>query len=177
MTTVFSTTRLELRRFTVSDATGFYALNLDPEVIRFTGDPPFGSIAEAEEFIRQYDHYKKYGFGRWSVYLIETGEYLGFCGLNYSSQKAEVDVGFRFMRRYWGKGYATEASRASLLHGFGVYGLDRIAGRAMKDNPASLRVLQKIGMHYQKEFIEDGVLWTQYEITREEFGDGSNGSL
>lgn len=165
---VFSTQRLILKRFSPKDAQGFYELNLDPEVLRYTGDVPFSSVAEAEAFIRSYDHYERDGFGRWSVFLKDTGEYIGFCGLNYSMKKREVDVGFRFLRKHWGKGYATEAARGSLLHGFQVYGLERIVARARVDNPASQRVIQKLGMHFEKEFVEDNQVWSQYEITRAE---------
>ena len=85
----------------------------------------------------------------------------------------EVDVGFRFMRVHWGKGYATEAARASLQYGFNEYSLDRIVGRAMKENAASLRVLEKLGMRFQKEFEDEGAIWCQYQITPQEMSDGS----
>jgi ribosomal-protein-alanine N-acetyltransferase len=171
MLPVFETSRLALTRFAPQDAPGFCELNADPEVLRYAGgDEPFASVAEAEAFIRAYSHYKRHGYGRWSVYLQETGEYLGFCGLNYNDRLREVDVGFRLMRRYWGRGYATEAARASLRHGFEAYGLGKIVGRALPDNLASPRVLEKIGMRYAKMVENDGLLWRQYEITREEAG-------
>jgi ribosomal-protein-alanine N-acetyltransferase len=169
MGNVIKTERLQLREFTQEDAPGFYELNLDPEVLRYTGDKPFASLAEAEDFIRNYENYERDGFGRWSVFLKETGEYIGFCGLNYRPAMDEIDLGFRFRRAYWGKGYATEAARASLLHGFQVYNLGRIVARAMRANTASHRVIQKLGMRFEKEFSEHGEVWYQYEITREEF--------
>jgi len=171
MTIVFSTQRLILKKFSAADAQGFYELNLDPEAIRYTGDVPFLSIAEAEDFILSYDHYERHGYGRWSVFLKDDNKYIGFCGLNYSQKKMEVDVGFRFMRVHWGKGYATEAARASLQYGFNEYSLDRIVGRAMKENAASLRVLEKLGMRFRKEFDEEGAGWCQYEIAHEEMAD------
>ena len=160
----FETDRLGLARFSLADAPGFYALNLDPEVLRYTGDVPFGSMAEAEEFIRNYKNYGRHGFGRWSVYLKSTGEYIGFCGLNYRPALDEVDIGFRFLRRVWGNGYATEAARFCLQQGFQKFGLKRIVARAMRENLASHRVIQKLGMRFEKEFIEDGAVWYQYEI-------------
>jgi len=171
MCTVFETQRLKLKKFAVEDAGGFYALNADPEVIRYTGDRPFHSIAEAEEFIRAYRNYDRDGFGRWSVFLRQTGAYLGFCGLNYRPQLDEVDVGFRLMRRFWSRGYATEAARGSLRHGFDVHGLDRIVGRARSDNPASHRVLAKLDMRFQKTFVDpdSATEWVQYEIRNDEF--------
>jgi RimJ/RimL family protein N-acetyltransferase len=167
MADVFETKRLVLKRFSTADAQGFYELNADPEVIRYSGDVPFRSVFEAGEFIRQYDHYDKYGFGRWSVFYRETGQYLGFCGLNYSPRLDEVDIGFRILRKHWGKGYATEAARGSIAYGFQEYGLGRIVGRAVKENTASHRVLEKLDMRFEKQFEMDGVIWFQYEILRE----------
>lgn len=168
---VVKTPRLVLKRFSIRDAAGFFELNSDPEVLRFSGDIPFASIKEARTFIRAYRQYDLYGFGRWSVYLLDTNEYLGFCGLNFSTAKQEVDLGFRLMRRVWGQGFATEAGFACLRIGFSKYGLEKIVGRAMPENAASLRVLQKLGMTYEKEFDEDGIRWVQMSIRRDEFGN------
>lgn len=165
MTVVFETTRLILKRFSLVDAQGFYELNLDPEVLRYTGDVPFASVAEAEAFIHNYDHYECYGFGRWSVFLKDSSEYIGFCGLNYRPALGEVDLGFRLRRSQWGNGYATEAARGSLLYGFKEYALERIVARAMQENLASHRVLYKLGMHFEKTFEAEGDVWHQYACT------------
>lgn len=165
------TPRLVLKQFSIRDAAGFYELNSDPEVLRFTGDVPFASIAEARNFIRGYRHYELHGYGRWSVVRIDTKEYLGFCGLNFSTAKQEVDLGFRLHRRFWGQGYATEAGFVALRIGFSTYGLEKIVGRAMKTNTASLRVLEKLGMTFEKEFEEDGAHWIQMKIQRDDFGN------
>ncbi|HUG15129.1 MAG TPA: GNAT family N-acetyltransferase [Thermomicrobiales bacterium] len=157
------TERLELREFSVDDAEGFFRLNGDPEVLRYTGDEPFADVEQARAFLAAYDNYARDGFGRWSVYLKETGEYLGFCGLNNRPATDEVDVGFRFRRACWDRGYATEAARAALDLGFTRYGLTRIVGRAMRDNAASHRVLEKLGMTKSHEFEQDGHVWAQYE--------------
>lgn len=162
MTIVFVTERLVLKKFSLADAQGFYELNLDPDVIRYTGDVPFRSVADAEAFIIGYDHYERYSYGRWSVFIEDTGDYIGFCGLNYRPDQDEVDVGFRFLKRYWGKGYATEAARGSLLYGFNELVLDKIVARAMQENLASHRVLQKLGMRFEKTFEAEGAVWYQY---------------
>jgi len=162
MSIVLVTERLVLKEFSPADAQGFYELNLDPEVIRYTGDVPFASVLETESFIRSYDHYERYGFGRWSVFTKDTGDYIGFCGLNHKPALDEVDVGFRLLKRFWGKGYATEAARGSILHGFEEYDLDKIVGRAMQENLASHRVLQKLGMRLEKTFEAEGAVWHQY---------------
>ncbi len=170
MGNIIKTARLTLREFSIEDAQGLYELNLDTEVLRYTGDIPFASVSAAEDFIRNYKNYDRDGFGRWSVFLKEAGEYIGFCGLNYRPALDEVDLGFRLLRVHWGKGYATEAGSASLSHGFRGLGLRRIVARAMRENITSHRVIQKLGMRFEKEFIEDGKIWYQYEISQAAHG-------
>lgn len=153
---IFETPRLLLREMTPEDAENAYILNLDPEVLRYTGDDPFESVEEAREFLEKYESYEKYGFGRWAVILKETGEYLGWCGLKYTPELDEFDIGYRLMKKFWGKGYATEAAEACLNLGFNQFGMKTIVGRAMPENEASVRVLEKIGLTYLKNRITDG---------------------
>lgn len=72
---ILETNRLFLREITPDDAETAYLLNLDPEVIKYTGDEPFTSIEEARKFLENYDHYRKYGFGRWAVINKSTEEF------------------------------------------------------------------------------------------------------
>ena len=152
MNIILETPRLLLREFQEEDAPFFYELNEDPEVVRYTGDPPFDSVESARFFLRSYDQYEKYGYGRWAVLLKPNNEWIGWCGLKHQPELGETDIGFRFFRRYWGQGYATESARACLDYGFNTLGLKRVVGRAMKDNKASIRVLEKIGLEFWKEF-------------------------
>lgn len=165
MAPVAVTARLELREFAVVEADDFFQLNVDPEVVRYTGDGPFASVDEAREFLERYDNYQRDGFGRWACYLRETGVYIGWCGLNYRLARDEVDIGFRLHRRYWGQGYASEAARASLVLGFGRFGLARIVGRARSDNAVSHAVLRKLGLERAFEYEDEGHSWVQYELT------------
>jgi ribosomal-protein-alanine N-acetyltransferase len=154
---LIETERLYLREMTPNDAEVAYILNLDPEVIRYTGDDPFESIEEAKTFLENYASYRTYGFGRWGMILKETGEYLGWCGLKYTPELDEFDIGYRLMKKFWGKGYATEAAEACLELGFNRFDMKAIVGRAMPANVASVRVLEKIGLSYLENRIEDGV--------------------
>jgi ribosomal-protein-alanine N-acetyltransferase len=159
---ILETPRLYLRETTPEDAVRAYELNLDPDVIRYTGDEPFKSAEAAREFLINYDHYRKYGFGRWAVINKTDDDFLGWCGLKYTPEKNEHDVGFRFFKRHWNKGYATEASRACIKYGFETLHLHTIVGRAMRENAASIRVLQKSGLNYWKEGTcggEEGVIY------------------
>lgn len=145
---ILETPRLALSEFCTEDAGHLYLLNLDPDVIRFTGDAAFESTEAAANFVRQYDHYEKYGFGRWAVTDKENRTFLGWCELKFCPDTNEHDIGFRFFKKYWNRGYATEAAKACLDHGFNNLGLTQIVGRAAIDNTASVKVLQKIGMAY-----------------------------
>lgn len=160
---IISTQRLNLRNLTPADAESFYLLNADPEVIRYTGDNAFTDIEAAREFLEGYDHYEKYGFGRWAVIRKEDNEFLGWCGLKYTHETDEYDIGFRFFRKYWNKGYATEAAKACLDHGLHDLKIKTIIGRAMKANTASTKVLEKIGMTYSEPMDfhgGEGVIYT-----------------
>lgn len=153
---VLRTARLTLREFTLADAPLFFALNADPEVMRWTGEAPFPDLAASEALIRDYPAYRQDGFGRWTVVRTVDGEVLGWCGLRRQPDGA-VDLGYRFFRRHWGQGYATEASLACVRYGFDVLGLPFIIGRAARGNAASIRVLEKVGMRFWKAEACEGI--------------------
>lgn len=152
MKQVAETERLLLREFDISDAQVFYELNLDEEVMKYTADRVFTTVEESADIIRNYKQYQQYGFGRWTVVLKDTSTVIGWCGLKYIPSVQEVDLGYRFKKEFWNKGYATEASKACLDIGFQQYNLNLIVGRTMNNNAASIRVLEKIGMIFWKEY-------------------------
>ncbi len=121
MNVIFETDRLLFRRFTDSgdDAKLIYQLNLDPEVTRYTHDP-VSDIKQAKKILQDtiLPQYTLYNHGRWAVHLKPSLEFTGWCGLKYRLEKDEVDLGYRFMRKFWGRGYATEAAIASIHYGF-----------------------------------------------------------
>lgn len=164
MKVILETPRLLMREFTEADAAYFHALNEEPEAIRYTGDQPFDSVEAARQFLLAYDQYQKYGYGRWAVVLKSSGDWLGWCGLKYLPETDETDIGFRFFKRYWHQGYATEAARACLRLGFNELGLSLIVGRAMHANRASRRVLEKLGMKYDKTIVMDGQPGSYYRM-------------
>jgi len=161
---IAETNRLNLREMTPDDAQSAYELNLDPEVIQYTGDVAFESIEAARTFLNNYDHYKKYGFGRWAVIQKTNGEFLGWCGIKFHEDTNEFDLGYRFFKKHWGKGFATEASIACLDLGFKKFKMPAIYADAMKTNPASINVMKKLGMHFVKESICGGEPSVYYKI-------------
>jgi RimJ/RimL family protein N-acetyltransferase len=162
--TITETERLYLRELNVDDATSFYHLNLNKEVMKYTGDVPFETIEKSKEFLENYDHYKKYGFGRWAVISKENEEFLGWCGLKFTEELNEYDIGFRFFKNQWNKGYATESAKACIDYGINKLKLPKILGRAMKENKASIKVLEKIGLEYERDFDFDGNIGVIYKI-------------
>lgn len=166
------TPRLHLRPFRPDDADALFRLNSDPDVMRYTGDTPFSDPAAARAFLDRYDRYTVDGFGRWAVEQRSDGAFMGFCGLHRDDETGAVDLAFRFFRRFWAAGYATEAARASLQAGFERFGLREIEGRAMRENLASITVLQKLGMKYREMVEDDGEFWLVYAVNARRFLDG-----
>lgn len=154
---ILETERCYLREFQPEDAGDMYRLNSDPLVALYTGDGPFKTLQEASDFISQYDQYKRYGMGRWAVISKQDKDFIGWCGLKYHPEKGIVEVGYRFYKKYWGQGYATESAKASLNYGFSVLKLAKIFAHSHIENSASIRVLEKLGMERLRLFDYEGV--------------------
>ena len=152
---IIQTERLVLRQFRFKDAKNLFKLNDDPEVMLYTGDPPFKSEKGARIFIENYGHYQKHGFGRWAVILKDNSDFIGWCG--FKQHVDYVDLGFRFYKKYWGKGYATEAAIGCLDYGLDHLDLEEVVGRVASKNKASIRVLEKLGMTFWKEDECNGI--------------------
>ena len=159
------TDRTIMRKLTKVDAKDFYALNLDEEVLKYTGDKPFENIQASIDFLTNYNQYEKYGVGRLAVIEKKTNKFIGWCGLKYSQDKNEYDIGFRFQRNYWNKGFATETAKKCLEFGFTELRSEKVVGRAMKENISSIKVLEKIGMSYKENFDFEGREGVIYELT------------
>ena len=165
MNIIIETNRLLLRNFTLDDAALIHELNLDPEVTLYTGDP-IQDINQAQDVLEQtiLPQYALYNHGRWAVHVKPTQKFIGWCGLKARPERNEIDLGYRLMKKAWGNGYATEAAYACLKYGFEKLNLQRIVGRAMPENIASLRVLEKCDMQYVGEEIVDGHPAKTYEV-------------
>lgn len=169
MSYLFESERLRFRELTFDDADNLYQLNKDPEVIKYTGDPPFETVETARLFIYNYKDYKLNGYGRWAVEVSADGRFIGWSGLKLNELE-QVDLGYRFHKSEWGKGYATEAAQACLQYGFEKLAMMEIIARADKENLASLKVIEKLGMKY---FMEGACKTVDnanyYRITRQEY--------
>ena len=156
MNKIIESERLILRELDIKDSESFFKLNSDPLVLKYTGDVPFSSITAAETFLLNYSDYKKNGYGRWAVILKETSSFIGWCGLKLNEENL-IDIGFRFFKEEWGKGFATESAKSVIDYGFNILKLKEIIGRASKNNISSIRVLEKLNMNFWKENSFEGV--------------------
>lgn len=163
---ILETDRFLLRELTVDDAMSFYELNENPKVIQYTGDRSFESVEEALSFLQNYKDYEENGYGRWAVIDKSNNEFLGWCGLKYDPSKEETDLGFRFFEKFWNRGVATESAIACLKYGLDQLKIKKIVGRAMSENIASIKVLQKLGFIFDKEFDFDGHKGVIYTIEK-----------
>lgn len=165
MKIIFETERLYLREFTVDDVHLIYKLNDDPEVIKYVHEPPISQeIAENAIHNIILPHYKKYGYGRWAMHLRDDDTFIGWCGLKNVIDKNEIDLGYRIMKPYWGKGYSTEAAKTTLDYGFNVLKMQRIIAKAHIDNIASWKIMEKLNMKFIGELVEDGIPLRKYEM-------------
>ena len=153
---ILETPRLILRRFTEADAPLILQLNSDPDVVKYVHEPVLQTEEEAREIIvsiilPQYE----LNLGRWAMHTKADNEFIGWCGLKYLPKKDEIDLGYRLYKKCWGKGYATEAATHALEYGFNALKIPLITGKAHVDNIASLKILEKIGMKFIREEVED----------------------
>jgi len=165
---LIETERLLLREITLDDKEELFKLHSNPEVQKYTGEPVVESIKEMEKAIRtRISNYTKYGYGRWATFLKDEMQFIGWAGLAYLPEFDKIDIGYRFLPEYWGSGIATEASHAIIAYGFNHLELEKIIAIAMKENKASIRVMEKIGMEFDKfaPYEEGGkdVIWYQIE--------------
>jgi ribosomal-protein-alanine N-acetyltransferase len=164
----FETDRLILRKFTLADVDAAYEFDQHPEVQKYLGEGPV-SREEVERRIREdlLGDYAKYGFGRMAVVHKKDQRVIGFSGLKRVEELGEVDIGWRLHFDYWGQGLATESARPILEYGLKELQLPRIIALAMPKNKASIRIMEKLGMRFIRNFLFDGVEAVWYEITRE----------
>lgn len=125
--------------------------------MKYTGEGGFENLEGAQDLVRNYDHYEKYGYGRWTVLLRDTHEPIGWCGLKNHPDEGYIDLGYRFERKYWGQGYGTETAQACVDYGFNSLGMTEIVGRVARENIGSIRVLEKVGMEFWKQAPCEGI--------------------
>ncbi len=148
-TPTIETERLSLRPLVLNDMDLLVDLDSDPEVMRYITD---GKPQTEEHYEKRFPELLNYmhenpGLGLWIASLKASGELIGWYILKHLPHNGEVEVGFRIKKKFWGKGYSTEAGKELLTHGFETLGLKKIASIVRPDNFASQAVIKKIGLH------------------------------
>jgi RimJ/RimL family protein N-acetyltransferase len=156
MQVLLETKRLVLRKFTEADAESLYELDNDPDVMRYLN----GGVPASREVIQNdilplfldYDANNP-GLGFWAAIEKSSEDFLGWFSFRPSSENLkDVSIGYRLKKSSWGKGYATEGSRALIDQGFEAWGIQRVAAITYGENIGSRRVMEKVGMTLVRTF-------------------------
>lgn len=172
------TTRLLLRMFTADDLEDLSRIYADADVMKYLSGHPL-TREETASWLKYFlAGWEQYGFGWWAVTLKERGELIGHCGLQFIHVTPDVEVTYGLEKAYWRMGLASEAARACLRYGFEELKLDRIYALADPGNVGSHRVMERVGMRYDKteyykdNFYEGDLIY--YSISRGQYqADGS----
>jgi ribosomal-protein-alanine N-acetyltransferase len=149
---VLETDRLALRKLSLDDAGFILELLNDPSFLRFIGDKNVRNLEDARQYILKgpLESYQRLGFGLYLVALKPTGVPLGICGLIKRDALDDVDIGFAFLPEFRAQGYAFESAAAVRDYGLNVLGLGRLLAITNPDNTGSIRVLEKIGLRFER---------------------------
>ncbi|HEY4629138.1 MAG TPA: GNAT family N-acetyltransferase [Flavobacterium sp.] len=175
MNLILETDRLILREMLLSDAEALFEMDSNPKVHQYLWNKPLTDISEVYQYIKKVrNQYLENNIGRFVVVLKESNELIGWAGLKYNTEIVNnkvhfYDIGYRLNEKFWGKGYASEASFAWLEYGFMVMKINVMEAAAHTDNIASNRILQKIGLKMTEKYMEDGVAWNWYELENNSF--------
>jgi RimJ/RimL family protein N-acetyltransferase len=176
------TERLRLRPLTMDDVDNLFELDSDPEVMRYlSGGPATPREVIADEilprFIRIGEQYS--GFGYWAGLEKTTSAFLGWFSLapTRDGDTSEAELGYRLLRSAWGRGYATEGSRALIDKAFAETDVQRIIATTYQDNLGSRRVMEKSGLTFVRAFritLEDIRAEGTYQSSSDDLWDGDD---
>ena len=170
MIKLLETDRLILRELIDTDDVGMFELDSNPEVHRFVGKKPVQHIDESRLMIENIrKQYIENGIGRWAVILKETNEFIGWSGIKLITEPINnhqnfYEIGYRFIQKHWGKGYATEAGLAFVDLAFNEMKVPFLYAYADSGNSDSRHILEKLGMQYVNSFEFEGEEEVWYEM-------------
>jgi len=163
------TRRLILRRLRVADAPELFRTVGDPDVMKYwVGGADRSTGSTERRIVEIEDHWKAHGFGDWGVVERKSGRLLGFSGLHHVADMVEVNMGYAFEKTKWRQGFGFETCQAVLDFGFQRLGLDMVVAVIWPDNGASIRLAEKLGLRFWKEFTWQGGERVIYRIFRDE---------
>ena len=159
---VLETERLLIRQWVPDDWKRLRPLVTDPRVLRYIGDGKPWSDERIRKFVDGgIQQAQLRGWVLWPVIYKQDSELIGFCGFN-STFAPDVEIGWWLLPEYWGRGLATEAARAVLEYGYRQFHFPRVISVAQPANVASIRIMQKLGMRFEKTFVHDGIEVVRY---------------
>lgn len=172
MNLILETERLLLRPLELADAEAMFAMDNNPNVHLYLWQKPTQDIEETKKIIEMVQsQYIKNSIGRFATILKETGEFLGWTGIKFVDDHVEngntnfFDYGYRLNEKFWGKGYATEATKLWLDYGLNQMNIDSLHAYTHSENGASNTILKKTGMRFMEEYAdEDGSRWNWWLI-------------
>jgi RimJ/RimL family protein N-acetyltransferase len=175
MDLIIETERLILREMLPTDAEAMFKLDSNPNVLRYLGNNPVTSILQIEDYIKNIrNQYIQNGIGRFVVVIKETEEVIGWAGIKFITEPENnhvnfYDLGYRLQEEHWGKGYGYEVAKAWLDHGFNEMKIDKMYASVNKENIASQKILQKIGLKITSEFLWNEIpcYWLELENPNE----------
>ena len=166
MSSLPETPRLIIRRMTDDDQDDLYRLNSDPEVMKHIGNgtaDTFDEVKAGLERIKSYYH-RHPGFGIWALETKKEKTFIGLCMLKYLNGTPEVEVGYRLLPGHWRRGYAMEAADALVRYGKDILGLKRIVATCYSENIPSVRIIEKLGLQFEREETYEGRTRNFYSI-------------
>jgi [ribosomal protein S5]-alanine N-acetyltransferase len=148
------TRRLTLRRLDAGDAPFVLRLLNEPSFIENIGDKGVRSIEDAQRYLLEgpMAMYERHGFGLWYAARKSDGAAVGMCGLLRRDNLPDVDIGYAYLPEFWGQGFALEAAEATVRHAAEKFGLRRLIGVVSPGNRGSIRVLEKLGMTFERMY-------------------------
>jgi RimJ/RimL family protein N-acetyltransferase len=169
------TERLVLREILPTDENGLFELDSNPKVHTYLGNNPVHHIDQIRAVIQNiHQQYKDNGIGRWAIVDKQTNEFIGWTGLKFITETTNnhihyYDLGYRLIEKYWGKGIATETTKATLKYAFEQMNITEVYAMCEVGNLGSKNVIEKSGLTFIETFKYDGVDHHWFKITREEW--------
>ncbi len=164
------TLRLRLRHFTPDDADELYHIYSYPELFKYMSNEKKLSWEQTVGVINSLtENWQQHQVGVWAVVYKKDRKLIGHCGFKFLENTQEIQIGYLLLPSYWGMGLGTEAASAALKYGFEVAKLERVVAVAKPENIASRRVMEKVGMKYEKDayYYNNNVVY--YSISRKAY--------
>lgn len=178
MNLYLETERLILKKFQDTDVENIFKLDSNIEVHKYLGNNPIKTHKQAEYIISFFKkQYQENNIGRFAAFEKDSSNFIGWSGLKLNKGNKEslngftnfIDIGYRFLPSFWGKGYATESAIACLNFGFKEMNYDIIYGAAETANIGSNKILQKIGLKYVNDFKVENIDAKWYELKKTDY--------